>query len=597
MQLKERWVEYTKKADFDLWSRELSVSKLTARILRNRGIETLESAREFLYAGMESLADPRLMKGMSEGVRILAETIRTGGKTAIASDFDDDGIFAGEILYEGIRRCGGEALLFTPDRVREGYGLNQRIIDEAKAEGCGLILTCDNGIAALSETKYAKEQGFSVIVTDHHEVQYEEGPDGEKRYLLPEADAVIDPKQPGCAYPFRELCGAGVAFRLIQLLYREFRIPEEEEQAFYEYLAVATVADVVPLQGENRILVRAGLNRLHRTDKPGLLALISASGLQKENLTAYHLGFVIGPAFNAVGRLSDVRIAFRLLQTRDEREAAELAARIRELNERRKDETERGTEQAFAEIESGPLKEDRVLLVRLRDVHESVVGIIAGRVKEKYSRPAFVFTDAEGGLKGSGRSVENFHMLAALIPEKHLLTRFGGHKMAAGLSLPEENLEILRRELNDHCTLTEEELRPVVRIDARVPFRFLTPALIEELSCLAPFGTGNPRPVFAMAHLRVRSLRIVGKRRNVVRMSLADEFGFVMDAVHFGDPDRLLQTIREEYGETELQKLLRSGSDGVDLAFTFYPEINEYMGQKSIQIVCMSYCRIPQNRV
>ncbi len=593
MQLKERWVEYTKKADFDLWSRELSVSKLTARILRNRGIETLSEARDFLYAGMESLADPRLMKGMKEGVRILSETIRKREKTAIVSDFDDDGIFAGEILYEGILRSGGEAELFTPDRVREGYGLNRRIIDEAKAHDCSLILTCDNGIAAIPETEYAKEQGFRVIVTDHHEVQYEERPDGTKHFLLPAADAVIDPKQPDCGYPFKELCGAGVAFRLVQLLYREFEVPPEEEKALYEYLAIATVADVVPLQGENRILVKAGLDRLHETQKTGLLQLIAACGLQKEKLTAYHLGFVIGPSFNAVGRLSDVRLAFRLLQTGDPKEAKILAEKIRELNEQRKDETERGTEQAFSEIESAPWKEDRVLLVRLRNVHESVVGIVAGRVKEKYGRPVFVFTDAEGGLKGSGRSVENFHMLGALIPEKRLLTRFGGHKMAAGLSLPEENLEILRKELNENCTLTEQDLRPVVHIDARVPFRYLSPALISELSRLAPFGTGNSRPVFAMAHLRVRSLRIVGKNRNVIRMSLSDEYGFTMDAVHFGEPDALLQLIREEYGEEELQRLLRSSSDRVDLAFTFYPEINEYMGQKSVQIVCMSYCRIP----
>ena len=595
--MKERRVEYTKRADFDLWSRELSVSKLTARIMRNRGIETLEEARNFLYAGMADLSDPMLMKGMKEGVEILSSVIRRGERTAIASDFDDDGIFAGEILYEGIRRCGGEAQLFTPNRVREGYGLNRRIIDEAKAAGCSLILTCDNGIAAIEEVSYAKEQGFQVIVTDHHEVQYEELQNGDRRWILPDADAVIDPKQPGCAYPFKELCGAGVAFRLIQCLYREFGVPKEAEQELYEYLAIATVADVVPLQGENRIFVKAGLSALHETKKTGLLALISACDLQKEKLTAYHLGFVIGPSFNAVGRLSDVRLAFRLLQTEDEEEAGRLAKAIRELNEQRKDETDRGTEQAYSEIESAPWKDDKVLFVRLHGVHESVVGIVAGRVREKYSRPVFVFTDAEGGLRGSGRSIENFHMLEALIPEKHLLTRFGGHKMAAGLSLPEENLETLRKELNEHCTLTEKDLMPLVQIDARVPLQYLSQGLIEELSRLAPFGTGNPRPVFALAHLRIRSLRIVGKRQNVVRMSLQDEFGYSIDAVHFGDPEALLSLIREEYGERELQLLRRSATDKVDLAFTFYPEINEYMGQKSVQIVCMSYCRMGKDRV
>ncbi len=590
--MKEKWVEYARKADFDLWSRELGISKLTARILRNRGVETLEEAREFLFAGMESLADARLMKGMNEALSMLSGTIRAGGKTAIVSDFDDDGIFAGEILYEGIRKCGGEAMLFTPHRVREGYGINRRIIDEAAESGCSLILTCDNGIAALPECLYARERGCSVIVTDHHEVQYDDAPDGTRTYRLPEADAVVDPKQPGCAYPFKELCGAGVAFRLIQLLYREFGVPEEAEKELYEYLAIATVADVVPLKGENRILVKAGLEALHRTKKTGLLALIEACGLKKEELTAYHLGFVIGPSFNAVGRLADVRLAFRLLSCEDAEEAADLAGEIRALNEARKDETERGTMEALSIIEKAPWKDDRILLVRLHGVHESVVGIIAGRVKEKYHRPVFVFTDAEDGLKGSGRSIENYHMLAGLIPEKGLLTRFGGHAMAAGLSLPEENLEILRKRLNEACTLTESELQPVVHVDARVPLRFVTEKLIGELSALAPFGTGNPRPVFAMTHLKIRSLKVVGRRQNVVRMTLQDEFGTLADAVHFGDPAELTAFIRSEYGEAGLLRVLRSEDGGIDPAFTFYPEINEYMGRKSVQIVCMSYCRI-----
>ena len=590
--LKERWIEYTKKADFDLWSRELQVSKLCARIMRNRGIETLREAEQFLRGRLSDLSDPHLMKDMDRGVSLLSAAIRAGGKIAICSDFDDDGIFAGQILYEGIRNCGGTAILFTPNRVQEGYGLNRRIIDEAADAGCSLLLTCDNGIAAIEEAAYAKEKGLTVIITDHHEVQYREEPDGERAYLLPPADAVIDPKQPGCSYPFKELCGAGVAFRMIGLLYEEFSVPAERLEELLEYVAIATVADVVPLQGENRILVRAGLLKLHATDKLGLLALFEACGLRKEQITAYHLGFVIGPCFNAVGRLSDVRLAFDLLNSTDEQAARELSVKIRGLNEQRKEETERGVSEAEALLEQGDYAEDRVLLLRLRGIHESVVGIVAGRLKEKLYRPVFVFTDAEGGIKGSGRSIEAYHMMDALIPEKPLLTRFGGHKMAAGLSLSEENLPALRKALNAHCSLTEEELSPVIRIDARVPFRYLTEALVSELSLLAPYGTGNPRPVFAMPHVAVCALRMVGQKRTVLRMSLRDEFGTMMQAVYFGDAEKFLGFIDSEFGREERDRAMRNQENRIDLAFTFYPDVNEYQGRKSIQIVCMSYCRI-----
>ncbi|MBR6322336.1 MAG: single-stranded-DNA-specific exonuclease RecJ, partial [Lachnospiraceae bacterium] len=353
-----------------------------------------------------------------------------------------------------------------------------------------------------------------------------------------------------------------------------------------------TVADVVPLLSENRILVKAGLSALHRTSKTGLLALIEACSLIPEQLTAYHLGFVIGPSFNAVGRLSDVKTAFELLQTKDERRACMLASEIRALNERRRDETVRGTEEAVEIVENAPWKEDRILLVRLHGVHESVVGIIAGRLKELYRRPVYVFTDAEEGIKGSGRSVEAYHMLDGLIPAKGLLTRFGGHAMAAGLSLPEENLEELRSYLNESCTLTEKDLQPVVHVDARVPFRYVTENLTSELAALAPYGTGNPRPVFALTHLNITSLRVVGKKQNVVRMTLRDEYGDLMDAVHFSEPEALFTLIREEFGEKELEKALHASNNSIDLAFTFYPDINEYMGRKSVQIVCTSYCRI-----
>lgn len=581
--MKERWIEYTKKADFDEWSRELHISPVAARVLRNRDIETLEEARHFLYDTMRDLSDPLLMKDMAKGADILEEAVRLCSKIAVVSDFDDDGIFAGQILYEGIRRIGGEVILFTPNRVREGYGINCRIIDEAKTAGCRVILTCDNGIAAKAEVAYAREQGFQVVVTDHHEVQE----------TVPSADAVIDPKQPGCGYPFKQLCGAGVAFRLIQVLYRRFNVPEAEEESLYEYAAIATVADVVELKGENRILVKAGLEKLHHTEKAGLGALIDACELDREKITAYHLGYVIGPCFNAVGRLSDVRLAFDLLQTKDPEKAAVLAEKIRGLNEVRKDMTEQGVNLAIRQVEELQMEKDRIMVVRLEDVHESVVGIIAGRLKEKYNHPVFVFTNAGNVLKGSGRSIPAYHILNGLMGVRDLPERFGGHAMAAGLSIREEKLEEFRVRLNAECSLSEEELRPIVRIDARLPLSFVTKELIEDLDHLEPFGTGNPKPVFARPHFSIRRMRVIGRNSNVVRMTLSDHSGAEITGLIFDGAQEFLNFVDGNYGSEERRKAESGIDNRIDTAFTYYPSVNDYKGEKTLQIVCKSYCQIP----
>ena len=589
--MKERWIEYMKKADFNAWGEALGISPLTARILKNRGIDSVEEADRFLNGTMKDLSSPYLMKDMEKAVRLIREAEQAGYPAAIVSDFDDDGIFAGEILYEGLSLIGVRALLFTPNRVREGYGINRRIIDELKQKGCRLIITCDNGIAALSEIAYAKSLGLTVIVTDHHEVQYEDE-DGVRTWLLPPADAILNPKQADCNYPFKKLCGAGVAFRLIQALYEVYEVPKEKEEELYEYAAIATVADVMELQGENRIIVRAGLEKLRNTEKLGLKALMEVCALDSAKVSAYTVGFVIGPCFNAVGRLSDVRLAFDLLQTADTVTAYELAGEIRSLNESRKKMTEDGTEEAIRIVEESGIKDDRILLVRLHGVHESIVGIIAGRLKEKYYRPVFVFTDSEGGLKGSGRSIPAYHMLDGLLKAREYLTRFGGHAMAAGLSLSEENLPGLREKLNAGCTLTEEELRPVIRIDARVPLSYLSEQLVNEISALEPFGTGNPRPVFARPHFRIHSIRLLGKNRNVLRMSLSDGSGVKRDAVLFNDVEGFLGMLRQEFGEEELRKAEQGLPNAIDIAFTYAPEINEFRGEKSLQIVCQSSCRI-----
>ena len=588
--MKERWIELAKKEDFDALSRALSVSPLTARLLVNRDIRTVEEGRKYLYGTMADIASPYAMKDMEKAVALLVRLKEEGGKAAIVSDFDDDGIFAGEILYEGLAACGIRSELYTPNRASEGYGMNVRIVDEAKHDGCSLILTCDNGIAAFEAAAHAKTAGLSLIITDHHEVHYENGENGPE-YVLPEADAILDPKQADCPYPCKLLCGAGVAFRLIQALYERFGVPREKEEELYEYLAIATIADVMELKDENRIFVREGLKKLRTTEKTGLKALIEACGIERSRIDTYTVGFVIGPCFNAVGRLSDVRMAFRLLQTEDRREAAGIAEEIRLLNAKRQELTEKGLQEALQLLEEVP-EDERVLLLRIHDVPESVVGIVAGKIKEKTYRPTFVFTDAEDGLKGSGRSIEGYHMIDALLEEKDLLLRFGGHRMAAGLSLREEDLPLLKKRLNEHCRLTDQELVPVVSIDARLPLSMVSEALIDEMEALQPFGTGNRRPLFARPHFALHSLRLIGRNRNILKMTLSDGSGVKMDAVMFDHAEETLALIRSEFGEDALQRAMQGSPNPIDLAFTFTPGINEYMGRRSLQLTCHSACRI-----
>ncbi len=590
--MRAKWIEYTKKADFTAWARELGISPLTARLIRNRDVLSLEEAGRYLHMTMDDVRDPLLMKDMEKAVLLLEEAVRTGVRTAIVSDFDDDGIFAGEILYEGIRRLGGEAVIYTPDRILEGYGINRRIVELAKAEGCGLILTCDNGIAALEEVSYAKELGLTVIVTDHHEVRFEEAENGEKRWLLPQADAVVDPKRADSDFPFDGICGAGVAFLLIRTLYRRKGIPEAEERRFYEYLAIATVADVVPLKDENRAFVRAGLETLPDTRHPGLKALLEASGIAGRELTAYHLGFVLGPSFNAAGRLSRVRLAFDLLQAEDPDEAARIAQELRALNDRRKAMTEEGHAAAAAEIEKAPWKEDRVYVLHLPEVHESVAGIVAGRLKEQYARPVIVFTGTGEILKGSGRSVEAYHMMRKIQEAGHLLTRFGGHAMAAGMSMEAANLPAFRTFLNEHAGLREEDLRKTLYLDARAPLSMMTEGLIREIGLLEPYGTGNPEPLFARPHFRILKITSVGRTRKYLKLTVDDGSGPVMDAMYFGDAEEFLSYVREYYGDAEVRAGIAGLENRIDLALAFYPTLNEFRGRRTVEIVIRDYCVI-----
>lgn len=590
--MRERWRVYGKKADFNRIAQTFHISPVTARIIRNRDVDGEDAIRRYLYGTVEDLYDPRRMKDMGKAADLVEEAVRNGVKIAICSDFDVDGIFSGMILLEGILRIGGEASVYTPDRVKEGYGLNDRIVEEAHSEGYGMILTCDNGIAAAEPILRAKELGMTVVVTDHHEVPYTLEESGERRYHLPAADAVVDHKQEDCPYPFKKLCGAGVTYKLIQILYERFGVEREELYRLLEYAAIATVADVMDLEGENRIIVREGLRRLGATKNLGLQALMEVNGMDPKHLTAYHIGFIIGPCFNAAGRLETVKMAFDLLKAKTREEATARAETLKELNDSRKNMTQKGVEQAVELIEQSPWKQDKILLVRLHGCHESLVGIIAGRIREKYYKPVFVFTDAEEGIKGSGRSIEGYHMFDGLMQCQDLLERFGGHAMAAGLSLKEENLEPLRKRLNDACTLTQEELTPLVQIDVPMPLSYITEELIEEFKLLEPFGKGNTKPIFAQQHFQIAKGSIIGKNKNVMKFQVIGQDNTAMEALYFGDLDDLIQLIKTEYGEEQFERMMEGRRNDVDLAFTYYPSVNEFRGRRSLQIVIQNYCRI-----
>lgn len=597
--MREKWILETKKGDFDGLSKELGVSPLVVRCMINRGLAGKDEMRRYLDGTLADLHDPLQMKGIGQAVAVVAGARERGEKVAIASDFDCDGICSGYILWRAFRRLGMDVRIFTPDRVQEGYGLNDRIVDEALADGRTLLVTCDNGIAANTEVAYAKERGMAVIVTDHHEVQEE----------LPMADAVIDPKQDGEDYPFHDLCGAGVAYKLVCALYDAAEIPSAEKEGLLEYVAIATVADVMELREENRILVKTGLERLRHTDNQGLRALLEVQGLADRQITAGHIGFIIGPCFNAAGRIATVQESFDLLMEEDPDAALEKAGRLKELNESRKNMTERGAEQAFAMLEGKFMSGNRdangrldprsvrllpsVLVLLLPDTHESLVGIIAGRVRERYNHPTILFTrTGDGVVKGSGRSIENYHMFNELMGCKDLMLRFGGHAMAAGMTMRESDLPELERRLNANAVLTEEDFRAVVRIDAAMPIGFVTERLIEEFSRMEPFGVGNPKPIFAEQHFRVLSGRRLGKEGNVLKLRVRNERGNTCDAMLFRRVEDFESFIAGEWGEGELARMYEGRENCLDLALTYYPAVNEYRGVRSIQIQIVGYCRV-----
>lgn len=584
----ERWVLLRKGADFEAIGKKYQISPRLACLIRNRDVIGEEAVDRYLNGTISDLYDGMLMKDMDKAIDILQEKILEDKKIRVIGDYDIDGVNATYILLEGLERLGADVDSDIPDRISDGYGLNRHLVERAYEAGVDTLITCDNGIAAADEIAYGKEMGMTVIVTDHHEVPFDEQ-DGEKRYRIPPADAVMDPKQPDCLYPFKGLCGAAVAYKLMEALWESMGNDSADLDDLIENVAIATIGDVMDLEDENRIFVKEGLQMLRRTKNPGLKALIECTGIDKNSLNSYHIGFVLGPCINASGRLDTAKRALELLRAGTQKEADILAGDLKALNDSRKDMTEEAVKQAEEQVETTTISKDKVLVVYLPDCHESLAGIVAGRIRENYYKPVFVLTDAEEGVKGSGRSIDGYHMYEELNKCKELLTKFGGHRLAAGLSLPKENVGKFREMLNKNCTLTEEEMKEKVTIDMEMPFGCVTEGLVKELELLEPFGKGNTKPVFAARDVTLLGARILGKNRNVLKLQVQDVNGCRIEAMLFHHADDFLSKLEEQYGKTEVDALLKGRGRQIRISMTYYPDINEYMGKKTPQIVVTHY--------
>lgn len=588
--VQEKWVVAAKKADFKGIAERFGIDQVTARIIRNREVIEDEAIEKYLHGTLDDLNNPAQMKDIVRAAEILREKIEQGKPICILGDYDIDGIQSVYILYSALKRCNAHVDYVIPDRIVDGYGVNERLVHQAKEDGIDTLLTCDNGIAAFQEIALAKELGMTVIITDHHEVPYEEQEDGSRSYRIPPADAVVNPKQPDCHYPYKNLCGAAVAFKLVQMLYREMGFSDREAFTYLENTAFATVGDVMDLQGENRILVKEGLKALNQTQNYGMRALAAKNQIPLGTIKAYHIGFVLGPCLNASGRLDTAKRALQMLLAEDEYQAAEYAGDLYDLNVSRKELTEQGVQQAKELVEHMGLIKDKVLVIYLPDCHESLAGIIAGRIREQYNRPVFVLTKSEDGVKGSGRSIEQYSMYEEMSKCRELFTKYGGHPMAAGLSMPEEHVELLRLRLNENAVLTEEDLRGKIIIDVPMPLSYISKELIEELNILEPFGKSNEKPVFADRDIEILSVRILGKNQNVCRMQVKSADSPVMTAVYFGEIRKFLNFLEGKYGSRVLAQAMAGEGSGMKVSFVYYPEINKYNGKESIQIVVKNYC-------
>lgn len=580
----EKWIEIRKGGNFMEMAKKYGIDPLIARIIRNRDIIDEKEITEYLYGGKEALHNPHLLKDVDKAAEIIAEGIAEKKAMRIIGDYDIDGVNATYILLDGIRRCGGKVDAAIPDRMKDGYGINEHLIEQALSDGKELLITCDNGIAAINEINFAKEKGMTVVVTDHHEIPYRNTEQG-KEFLRSKADAIVNPKQNDCLYPCKGICGAVVAWKLVQVLYERMDIPVEEADIFIENAGFATVGDVMDLTGENRILVKLGLKALEHTKNPGMKALIAKNKLSDKPLSAYHIGFVLGPCINASGRLDTAKRSLELLLERDEVKASALAGELVELNESRKYMTQQETQKALEQIEKEGREKDKVLVVYLPECHESLAGIIAGRIREAYQRPVFVLTRGEEGVKGSGRSIEAYSMFDKMTEVAELFTKYGGHPMAAGLSMREEDIDKLREQLNQKAELSEEDMAEVVRLDAVLPMSYFTVDTIRQLSVLEPCGKSNTKPVFADRNIKVTRASIVGVNRNVLKLHLLDSKGNPVAGVYFGEVEKFLTFLSEKFGSEEVDAAMHGKENSIQFAAVYEPAVDTYSGRESVQAI------------
>lgn len=580
----EKWIEIRKGGNFMEMAKKYGIDPLIARIIRNRDIIDEKEITEYLYGGKEALHNPHLLKDVDKAAEIIAEGIAEKKTMRIIGDYDIDGVNATYILLDGIRRCGGNVDAAIPDRMKDGYGINEHLIEQALSDGKELLITCDNGIAAINEINFAKEKGMTVVVTDHHEIPYRNTEQG-KEFLRSNADAIVNPKQNDCLYPCKGICGAVVAWKLVQVLYERMDIPVEEADIFIENAGFATVGDVMDLTGENRILVKLGLKALEHTKNPGMKALIAKNKLSDKPLSAYHIGFVLGPCINASGRLDTAKRSLELLLERDEVKASALAGELVELNESRKYMTQQETQKALEQIEKEGREKDKVLVVYLPECHESLAGIIAGRIREAYQRPVFVLTRGEEGVKGSGRSIEAYSMFDKMTEVAELFTKYGGHPMAAGLSMREEDIDKLREQLNQKAELSEEDMAEVVRLDAVLPMSYFTVDTIRQLSVLEPCGKSNTKPVFADRNIKITRAGIVGVNRNVLKLHLLDSKGNPVAGVYFGEVEKFLTFLSEKFGSEEVDAAMHGKENSIQFAAVYEPAVDTYSGRESVQAI------------
>lgn len=583
-----QWMVAAKKADFQTIARKFHIDQVVARIIRNRDVIGDDAIAMFLSGTLSDLPDPHRMKDVDKLVRHLAEKIRQQKKIRIIGDYDVDGVTSSHLFLTALRRVGANVDVVIPHRIQDGYGLSIHLLEQAKADEVDTILTCDNGIAAIAEIAWAKEQGMTVLVTDHHAVPFEEK-DGVRTEKESLADAVVNPHQTTCSYPYKELCGAGVAWNVIRVLYENYEVDQREAEDLLDFVAMGTVCDVMALTGVNRILVKEGLKRIRHTKNIGLRALMQACQVEPAKVSAYHFGFVLGPCVNATGRLETARHALRLFETTDETEAGEIAQDLVALNQQRRDMTLRGVEEAEQKWEAEGYEKDPVIVMYLPDVHESIAGLIAGRLREKHDRPVFVLTKGEEGVKGSGRSTENYSMYEQMCSCADLFTKFGGHPMAAGLSLPEENVERFRRRINEACKLTVEEVCPDIHIDMAMPVHYATTELVHQFALLEPFGKDNPTPLFADRNLTIRRMWVMGKNRNVLRMSVCSEYGQMVSVIYFGDVSCVQQYFAEKFGNTEVEKALHGQENAITFSMVYTARIDNWQGNENLQLEMKYY--------